>query len=139
MKLKFLFLILILSDTTKASYSSNDVLYIEEDERPKVRWIVDENNNSEEEEINENRLRKKREIKNDSGTSSRLFFQVEPSLCRDKLKRLCAVFNKEMDDLFFLECIQTFKVSELGYKGEGLFLIHIAYCISLIIKYYIAV
>ncbi|XP_014236728.1 Golgi apparatus protein 1 [Trichogramma pretiosum] len=105
---------------TLASYANDDVMYVELDEQPEVRWIVDKYNDnvdSSHQQLDEligNHLRRKRSIVKAVVSITDSFSKIQPISCQDKLKKLCGVANKNMDDLFYLECIQTFKPSEVA-------------------------
>ena len=100
-----------------------DILYVEEDDTPVVRWIVPEQENNEVNMDNNMLKRRKRSVDPDQpelvrnnmspieSKPIRLFSQIQPQICQDRLRRLCGVLEKEMNDLFYLECMQTFKVS----------------------------
>lgn len=87
-----------------------DLMYVEDEDTPQVKWLVPETN-----EIENNSLtRRKRGLHAEAGyhkSSAATLFTKMPENCQEKLRKLCVVVDKEVDDLFFLECVQTFKVS----------------------------
>lgn len=116
-----LFVVLGLLVHVSANYADGDVLYVDEDTPKVVSWRVKD----EENEIDvdggddyDRFARKKRlaprysdnELPDSQNNKDGLFKEIKPSTCQEKLKRLCGVGDREVDDLFFLECVQTFKV-----------------------------
>lgn len=41
---------------------------------------------------------------------------IEDKKCRESLERICGVIDNNNDDLFILQCVQTFKVMLMGSK-----------------------
>ncbi|XP_014213335.1 Golgi apparatus protein 1 [Copidosoma floridanum] len=98
----------LLLGPASGSYASDDLLFVEENDTPKVKWLVPHD------EHNEHLLfRRKRSPKGPAALST-LFGKIEPGACQTKLKWLCEVTDKDMDDLFYLECVQTFKPNEIS-------------------------
>lgn len=104
-----------------ANYVDGDVLYVEEDQPRVVSWMVNDEENEIDVDGGEPRKmsRRKRSALRYSGNElpdsqnnkdGLLFREIQPSTCQEKLKSLCGVGDREVDDLFYLECVQTFKV-----------------------------
>jgi hypothetical protein len=92
---------------TSASYvSGGDVLYVEVEETPRVRWLVDDKEN----EIEDNGVGRVKRSYYQSAHVNTFFNNFQPESCQHKLQKLCDIQDKKLDDLLFLECIQTLKV-----------------------------
>lgn len=112
-----LLLLFLISTLCSGSYvtGGGDVLYVEENETPEITWLVSHKDNEIEDSTDRGKVvRSKRSPKQppkfSKPVSTGQFELIKPESCRERLRRLCGVMDKEMDDLFFLECIQTFKV-----------------------------
>ncbi|XP_001605655.2 Golgi apparatus protein 1 [Nasonia vitripennis] len=126
-RLAVLLPLLLLSTLCSGSYvtGGGDVLYVDVNDTPEVHWLVSHKDNEIEDSTDRGKVvRSKRSPKQpppkySKPVSTGQFELIKPEACRERLRRLCSVMDKEMDDLFFLECIQTFKPNEVSGLDDG--------------------
>lgn len=83
---------LILTDTENTGVHCHDDMTRSENENIRIGWI-----------FGDERFKR-------SPTDEQTDHFIEDRKCRDDLKRLCGATDNNNDDLFILECAQTFKV-----------------------------
>ncbi|KAG8034414.1 hypothetical protein G9C98_007490 [Cotesia typhae] len=81
-----------------------------QDDLSQIKWFFDEKNLT-----SSNRVRR-----SPAGiVPLELHNFIEDPKCRDDVKRLCGAMDNSNDDLFMLECVQTFKPNEVAAINEG--------------------
>ncbi|XP_012256488.2 Golgi apparatus protein 1 [Athalia rosae] len=93
----------------------NDVSHVETEQVPQLRWHFMDSLNFQNHNLNSNARVKRAPIEVPRSVKTKL---IDEQDCTEDIRRLCGIMDKNNDDLFVLECVQTWKANEVASIKE---------------------